>query len=215
MSARDITDPTLSRPRKPACTVPFGFPPVGRVIRAMVQSRSDWVTAVVIPTNSFSALGNSSPATTGGHGFRGVVALIGTVASPARCRLSTCSVCMAATMFLVPSVTGVPFEAASQQRPERTDHRIRAADRLLDPRFVGQLTGDSHQAWIDAAQLARIADVHSDVVAAGQQFADDQSTDLSGRAEDVTFMPVSLSRAGDSNGPRAKLPRHSRSIVII
>ena len=61
MSARDIADPTLSRPRKPERTVPFGFPPVGRVIRAMVQSRSDWVTAAVMPTNSVQSIGEQQP----------------------------------------------------------------------------------------------------------------------------------------------------------
>jgi hypothetical protein len=63
----------------------------------------------------------------------------------------------------------------------------------MSARDMTDPTGDSHQVWIAVAQLARIADVRGHVVVGGQQVADDQPTDLSGRAEDgdVHVSPLS------------------------
>jgi hypothetical protein len=45
MSARVMAERTWSTPREPARTVPVAGLSVGRVMRAMVQSRSEPVTA--------------------------------------------------------------------------------------------------------------------------------------------------------------------------
>jgi hypothetical protein len=62
--------------------------------------------------------------------------------------------------------------------------KVSSVSCLLDSRLVGQLAGDSRQAWTAMAQHSRIANVGGHVVAGGQQITDDQPTDLSGRAED-------------------------------
>src|SRR5215211_3953846 len=57
MSARVMAHPTSSRPRKPDRMRPVAGASVGRVMRAMVQSRPDRSTAPVMPTRSRRALG--------------------------------------------------------------------------------------------------------------------------------------------------------------
>ena len=65
MSARLIADPTRSRPRNPDRIVPVAGLLVGLVIRAMVQSRPEPVTAAVMPRISASELGNMTLARIG------------------------------------------------------------------------------------------------------------------------------------------------------
>ena len=55
-----MAEPTLSTPRYPARTVPVGCLSVGLVIRVIVRSGSEWVTAAVISCSSRNVWGSIS-----------------------------------------------------------------------------------------------------------------------------------------------------------
>jgi hypothetical protein len=73
-----------------------------------------------------------------------------------------------------------PFQGGA----EGADHRVGAADGLLDGLAVGQLPGDDREMGVGESELGRGTDQGDDLVTVVQEPLDDEAADAAGRAED-------------------------------